>query len=184
MRLPAAELLARVAAAVPGLGAQAAGADAAAAAVDTALAYERLLGTAARGATAAFWAVHLDEPAALTAAAAAAAPAAFAGKAALTSLHCTLAYHGGVVDPALAVALLGDGAQRRQLRIDGLVWDDRAVAAVVADGAHDCVNRHAHVTLAVAPRTSPAHSNAVLEAAERGAAQRAPFVASAAGAVW
>lgn len=90
---------------------------------------------------------------------------------ALASVHHTLVWTGGFPDHetelkygrAVEAAAAAGSDVRMSVRVLGIAWDDKCVAALVDKASSESRNAHPHVTLALRRGTFPVYSNAMLQ---------------------
>lgn len=126
-------------------------------ALDVSAAYEKTLATSTKHVL--YWSIAFDRTS--RDALVGLIPAeALVGKTALGEVHCTMQYLGAWTDPETNVRL---GAQRGkpvEVHISTIVWDEKGIAAAIT--SVESVNKHPHITLALAPGVKPVYSNELL----------------------
>lgn len=87
---------------------------------------------------------------------------ALVGKTPLGEVHSTLQFIGAWTDPETNVRLGQLRGKTVPLRITGIAWDDKGVAARV-ESEVPSTNKHPHITLALAHGVKPVYSNELLD---------------------
>lgn len=126
-------------------------------ALDVSIAYEKTLATSTKHVL--YWSVALDRSS-RDALVGLIPPEALVGKTALGDVHCTMQYIGAWTDPETNVRL---GAQRGKtvdVHVSAIAWNENGVAAAIT--SVESVNKHPHITLALAPGVKPVYSNELL----------------------